>query len=239
MRLIKISNVRAVTFDDYFTLRYSLREQEDIIFPILRALKKERISPDDDEFLKQYFEEDKRYRKRLKETLRESTLDDIVTNALRSSGYESEDIRGIIRKAVDFGLATRKTRWFPNVKKTLTKLRKKRYRLGLISNTHWRIADDAREEFEKFFDVITLSYEHGYAKPYPSIFLTTVERLGVKANQCLHVGDDRIADVQGAQSAGMKAVFIKRKNVRTDADIEIRRIGELEALLRRFRAVRS
>jgi len=231
VRSIGISNVKAVTFDDHFTLRYPLREQEDIIFPILRVLKKEGISSDDDEFLKLYFEEDKLYRKKLNETLRESTLDDIVTNALRSRGYEAKDVRGIVRKAVDFGLATRKTRWFPNVKKTLAMLRKKGYRLGLISNTHWRITDDVRKEFEKFFDVITLSYEHGYAKPYPSIFLTTAERFGVDANQCLHVGDDPTADVQGAKSAGMKAVFIKRKNVRADADVEITRIAELEALL--------
>jgi len=230
VRSIKISNVRAVTFDDHYTLRYPLREQEDIVFPILRALQKEGISSDD-EFLKLYFEEDKLYRKRLKETLRESTLDDVVTNALRSRGYESKDVRGAVRKAVDFGLATRRTRWFPSVKKTLAELRKKGYRLGLISNTHWRITDDVRKEFEKFFDVVTLSYEHGYAKPYPSIFLTTVERLGVNANQCLHVGDDPIADVQGAKSAGMKAVFIKRTNVRSDADVEIGRIAELEAFL--------
>lgn len=231
VRLNRILNLKAITFDDFLTLRYPLKGQEDIVFPILRALKKEGISFDDEEFLKRYSEEDKLYRKRLKETLRESLLDGLINSALKTCGCKSRSVAEAVRKAVDFGLKTRGARWFPNAKKTLTKLRKKGYRLGLISNTHWRISDDLRKEFERFFDVVTLSYEHGYAKPHQSIFIATLERLGASANQCLHVGDDSTADIQGARNAGMKTAFIKRTNMRTDADVEIRRISELEAFL--------
>ncbi len=231
MKLPTTSRVNAVTFDDFLTLRYPLMEKEDIIFPILRVLRREGMSLNDKDFLKRYFEEDKLYRKRLKETLRESSLDDLVNSALSACGCEPRRAAGIVRKAVDFGLATRRARWFPNAKRTLVKLREKGYKLGFISNTHWRISDNLRKEFERFFDVITLSYEHGFAKPHPSIFITTLNRLTASANQCLHVGDDPMADIQGAKSIGMLTVFIKRKEVQTDADIEIRRITELEALL--------
>ncbi len=231
MKLPTTSRVNAVTFDDFLTLRYPLMEKEDIIFPILRVLRREGMSLNDKDFLKRYFEEDKLYRKRLKETLRESSLDDLVNSALSACGCEPRRAAGIVRKAVDFGLATRRARWFPNAKRTLVKLREKGYKLGLISNTHWRISDNLRKEFKRFFDVITLSYEHGFAKPHPSIFITTLNRLTASANQCLHVGDDPMADIQGAKSIGMLTVFIKRKEVQTDADIEIRRITELEALL--------
>lgn len=231
MKLPTTSRVNAVTFDDFLTLRYPLMEKEDIIFPILRVLRREGMSLNDKDFLKRYFEEDKLYRKRLKETLRESSLDDLVNSALSACGCEPRRAAGIVRKAVDFGLATRRARWFPNAKRTLVKLREKGYKLGLISNTHWRISDNLRKEFKRFFDVITLSYEHGFAKPHPSIFITTLNRLTASANQCLHVGDDPMADIQGAKSLGMLTVFIKRKEVQTDADIEIRRITELEALL--------
>ncbi len=231
MKLPTTSRVNAVTFDDFLTLRYPLMEKEDIIFPILRVLRREGMSLNDKDFLKRYFEEDKLYRKRLKETLRESSLDDLVNSALSACGCEPRRAAGIVRKAVDFGLATRRARWFPNAKRTLVKLREKGYKLGLISNTHWRISDNLRKEFKRFFDAITLSYEHGFAKPHPSIFITTLNRLTASANQCLHVGDDPMADIQGAKSLGMLTVFIKRKEVQTDADIEIRRITELEALL--------
>ena len=231
MRLRVVPKVRAITFDDFFTLRYPIKEREDIIYPILKMLKREGVSLDGKEFLKRYFREDALYRKKLKETLRESLLDEIVSSALMACGYEQTSLTGIVKKAVDFGLATRKAKWFPNVKQTLVTLREKGYKLGLISNTHWRISENLKKEFETFFDVVTLSYENGWAKPHPSIFIVTLSKLRLSANQCLHVGDDPIADIKGAKNTGMKTAFIMRKGVRTDANIEIRRVSELAELL--------
>jgi len=226
-----ISKAKAITFDDFFTLRYPIREKEDIINPILKALKRKIANVNEDDFLERYFIENELYQKRLKESLRESLLDDLVMNALLAYGYESKTVGRIVGEAVDYGLATRKARWFPKSKETLLVLRKKGIKLGLISNTHWRFLQNVRNEFEKFFDVITLSYEHGYAKPHPSIFLVTLSRLGTKASECLHVGDDPVADIQGAKSVGMITALISRKKVETEADIVIKRITELTKLL--------
>jgi HAD superfamily hydrolase (TIGR01662 family) len=231
MKLGEISKVKAITFDDFLTLRYPIGEKEDIIFPIFEALKREGVNVDTDEFLQRYFREDKLYRKRLQETLEESLLDDIFSNTLKGCGFESPCVDKIVREAVDYGLATRKARWFPSVKKTLLTFRQRGYKLGLISNTHWRISEDLRKEFEKFFDVITLSYEHGYAKPHPSIFIATLKVLKISANQCLHVGDDPVADIQGAKSVGMKTAFIKRNEAKKDSDIQLNRISDLATLL--------
>jgi len=68
MKLKSILNVKAITFDDFFTLRYPIRENEDVIYAILKALKRERVFVDYEEFLRQYFKENELYRKRLKET---------------------------------------------------------------------------------------------------------------------------------------------------------------------------
>jgi len=232
MALRMILKVEAVTFDDFYTLRYPVEEKEDIVYPVLKALKGQGLDVSDEEFLKQYFRADKLCRKRLKETLRESLLDDMVMSALTACGHEPETVAGIVKEAVDYGLATRRAEWFPDAKRTLLTLRKKGYKLGLISNTHWRISQNLRKEFEKFFDVITLSYEHGYAKPHPSIFVATLKKLGTGANRCLHVGDDPAADVQGAKSVGMKTAFIKRREIKTVADIEIKGLIELTTLLK-------
>jgi putative hydrolase of the HAD superfamily len=88
-----------------------------------------------------------------------------------------------------------------------------------------------REQFGEFFDVITLSYEHGYVKPHPSIFMTTLDKLGVTPNQSLHLGDDPIADLQGARNIGMKIVFVNKKEAKSNADIEVKRIAELTTFL--------
>ena len=201
--------VKAVTFDDYYTLRHTIEREEDIIYPILRALKRE-INVKNGEFLKEYFRADTTYRRRLRETLRESLLDDIILDALNACGHKLKDVSGTVRSAVDEGLATRKASWFPDAKETLLWLRERGFKLALISNTHWRISGNLRREFEEFFNVITLSYERGYAKPHPSIFLATLKNLGTTANCCLHVGDDPVADIQGAKNVGMKTAYIKR-----------------------------
>jgi len=223
--------VVAVTFDDFNTLRYSAGEREDIIHQISRELKRRGLEFDEQEFLGHYFRADKDYRRNLRETLRESLLDEIVFSALVECGCKPENVREAVREAVDGGIESRETRWFPDAKRTLRTLRERGYRLGLISNTHWRMPDGLREEFDDLFDVIILSYEHGYAKPHPSIFLETLNRLGVNPNDCLHIGDDPISDIRGAKEVGMKTAFIRRKKVRTDADIEIKQLHELIKLL--------
>lgn len=223
--------VKAVTFDDFNTLRYSVGEREDIIYPILEALIRQGLNFDNQEFLERYFRADKDYRRRLKETHRESLLDEIVSSILVACSLKLGTIKRAVKEAVDQGLLTREYRWFPYTKRTLKTLREKSYKLGLISNTHWRIPEGLREEFERLFDVVTLSYEHGLAKPHPSIFVATLSELRVDAGDCLHVGDDPIADIRGAKDVGMKTAFIQRGRMKTDAGITIKRLDELEKYL--------
>lgn len=225
---VLLTEFDAVTFDDFNTLRFQAEEQEDIIYPILRAMET-KIEIDEHEFLEAYFRADNNYRKIQKETLRESLLDDIISGVLTT--LEVDYAKEIIRKAVDNGLATRKVRWYPDAVETLRALRKRGYELGLISNTHWRLLKNVRDKFGKYFSVITLSCTHGYAKPHPSIFAATLEKLGVSASRCLHVGDDPIADVQGAKGAGMKTAFFKSKKEEADADIKIEKLSDLLNLL--------
>ena len=223
-----LTEVDAVTFDDFNTLRYQVGEQEDIVYPIFRAMET-KIEINEHEFLEAYFRADKTYRKTLKETLRESLLDDIISGVLATLGLESN--REIVRKSIDQGLATRKVCWYPDAIETLLILRKRGYRLGLISNTHWRLLENVRDEIKQYFHIITLSYEHGYAKPHPSIFLATLKKLGVSASHCLHIGDDPIADVQGAKRVGMRTAFVKRQKEKADADVKIEQLGDLLNLL--------
>jgi putative hydrolase of the HAD superfamily len=47
----------------------------------------------------------------------------------------------------------------------------------------------------------------GVLKPHPGIFQLALERLGVTPEEAVFVGDNPIADIAGAQSVGMQAVF--------------------------------
>lgn len=59
--------------------------------------------------------------------------------------------------------------------------------------------------------------EFGIAKPDARIFLAACEQLGCAPGEVLHVGDDPVLDVTGAQAAGLHAGWIERVPAATAA----------------------
>ena len=57
-----------------------------------------------------------------------------------------------------------------------------------------------------FFDAACLSFDEGIQKPDPAIFERCIEKLGVKADECLYVGDGGSYELEAAQTFGMQAV---------------------------------
>ena len=228
-----MAEIEAITFDHYNTLQYStIDNQEDIIYTISRSLETH-IDLDEERFLEKYVEQDKIYRKNERETFIETLLDDIVIKALVDSGHSDSELTEIVKKSVDAGLSTRKLTWYPDAKETLLHLNELGYKLGLISNTHWRWPPERRREAQPFFEVITLSYEHGRMKPHPSIFYATLSKMGVKPKNSLHVGDNPFTDILGAKGAGMKTAYINRDRLDAEADIVIHQLFELTKYLDR------
>ena len=85
--------------------------------------------------------------------------------------------------------------------------------LGIVSNTGRTPGIILRQILERYdllrhFSVISYSDEVGYRKPDPEIFRRTLAGLGAEARHAAHVGDNPIADVTGAQSAGMRGVHL-------------------------------
>ncbi len=219
-----LDNVDAITFDDFNTLRYDPEEEEDIIYAVLEALRV-RIDVNEDDFLTAYVQADRTYRRELAETLRESLFDNIVFDVAKTLGLKLS--REVINEVIDQVLNSRPLSWYADAAKTLLTLQERGYRLGLITNTHWRLPESLRTEFDRYFSVISISHEHGYAKPHPSIFLSTVERLGVPPDRCVHVGDDPVADIEGAKRVRMKTVFVKRRDDYADADVTVSQLNDL------------
>jgi len=110
-------------------------------------------------------------------------------------------------------------------------------RLGVISNTlqpAWSM-DEALERrgLAQFFATRTYSSEARVAKPHAAIFRAALDAMGVVPDRAMHVGDRLVADVAGAQAAGMKAVLVEVSH-RPEPDSEIvpdARIRELPELL--------
>ena len=89
----------------------------------------------------------------------------------------------------------------------LKKIREKGLLTGLISNSF----SDERDlilgsPLYSLFDVTMISYEAGLYKPDPAVFKAMIEKLGVKPEECLYVGDGGSRELYGARDAGMNAV---------------------------------
>jgi len=61
-----------------------------------------------------------------------------------------------------------------------------------------------------WIDLLVVSAEEGLEKPDAAMFERACARLGVTPREAVHVGDDPVADLAGAQAAGCAALLIGR-----------------------------
>jgi putative hydrolase of the HAD superfamily len=123
----------------------------------------------------------------------------------------------------------------------LEKLRKSR-RLGFISNYPCRqsIVDSMKKVgIVDLFDSIVVSGEMGMVKPHPKIFKRCLDDLALNPGECVYVGDNWLADVQGAKRLGMAAIhttqYVSYENFEPfEGDLQpdraIDHLNELEAI---------
>ena len=111
-------------------------------------------------------------------------------------------------------------RIFDDVLSTLEELATKGVRLGVISNWDERLRVLLRRlKLDGFFETIVVSCEVGFAKPSPVIFERAARTLGLPPESILHIGDSFEMDVQGARSAGLKALrLVRAARPRSDAE---------------------
>jgi putative hydrolase of the HAD superfamily len=84
---------------------------------------------------------------------------------------------------------------------------KDRVLVGSISNGN---ADLQTIGLSHHFKVSVAAHQLGVAKPDAAIFLEACRLLGVAPEDVVYVGDDVLLDVQGAQRAGLRAVWMNR-----------------------------
>lgn len=107
-----------------------------------------------------------------------------------------------------------------------------RYRLFAISNGN---ADLDAIGLARFFEHSLAAREAGVLKPDPRIFVLLLERAGLPPQNVVHVGDDAVADVEGARRAGVTPVWLDRAgegwHAATSPPLTVRTLTELAGLL--------
>ncbi|MHB1000164.1 MAG: HAD family hydrolase [Armatimonadota bacterium] len=92
----------------------------------------------------------------------------------------------------------------PRVIETLEYIKQKGIRNGLISNaSSEEILGFNSCPLQDLLDCVIFSCEAKYMKPDPEIYLIACERLGVKPEQCIFIGDGTSNELIGASEVGM------------------------------------
>lgn len=91
------------------------------------------------------------------------------------------------------------------------------------------------------FDAVVISGEVGYAKPDPKIFHHAARELGVRAHDCVHIGNSWASDIEGALAAGVGAIWVEEDApaAAVSPDPRVLRLADLAAVTEHLRGARS
>ena len=128
-----------------------------------------------------------------------------------------------------------RTEFFPCVEDVLKSLTE-RYKVALLSNT---MSDQPRillseSGFDRYFDLIICSRDLGLRKPNPKIFKYVLEKLEVKPDEVVHVGDSVEADMMGARDSDITGIWIKTPDQPPWSGYAISSICELPEFLEKL-----
>jgi len=98
----------------------------------------------------------------------------------------------------------------PKSKEAIASLYSAGYLLGLVSNGKSPFQERAFEALNvsNLFSTTVVSEAVGHRKPDKDIFQLACNNLGVLTTETVFVGDNPIADIQGAKAVGMYTIYI-------------------------------
>lgn len=120
--------------------------------------------------------------------------------------HAGEDITLVDQAMEVFSRARNEVTPFDDVLPALERLRRM-VMLGSVSNG---VADLEIIGIAHYFQASVAAHRVGCAKPDAAIFHAACDALEVAPQEAIYVGDDPLLDVQGAQNAGLQAVWINR-----------------------------
>ena len=123
---------------------------------------------------------------------------------------------------------------YDDVLPTLGLLKDKELILGLLSNNEADMDKLSRElGLSAYLDFVISSSDVLANKPDPAMFLAGLDRAGVEPQEALHIGDQYISDVKGAEAVGIKPVLLDRDglNKSTKDCVRIEWLGEIMGLV--------
>ncbi len=115
---------------------------------------------------------------------------------------------------------------FPDSIKLLKELKGRGYIVGVITNGPSILQNHKMDTsgLRPYCDIVVVSGDVGVHKPDPALFIYAADKLGLKPEECVYVGDHPVNDIEGSLAAGMKAVrmnwgWFKNQQLRDDVPV--------------------
>jgi HAD superfamily hydrolase (TIGR01549 family) len=212
-KAVAMKTVKAAIFDFIGTLTavedYSFEESERKLYESIRTAG---FNVDCLRFIEAYEKAHQKYRTIRYQELIEVTNAVWVSDALNSLGWETTSKDEKICMAIDmfFEDYIQSLKLRSHTEEVLKKLATN-FPLGLVSN--FTCASVVHVGLQKlgirdYFDAVLVSQDFGWRKPSSKVFQEILRRLNVAGEEAVYVGDSPQEDIKGAQSVGMKTVFI-------------------------------
>lgn len=138
-------------------------------------------------------------------TVGKVTFEEILGQILRANGCYSEEKIKLIAGKRTRSREDAFEHLHEGILPMLSGLKERGVLIGLISNCYSEEAVVIKNSvLYPFFDAVCLSYDEGLAKPNPDIYLRCMQKLNVRAEDCLYIGDGGSDELEAAQRIGMQ-----------------------------------
>lgn len=103
---------------------------------------------------------------------------------------------------------------------TLKELQRQNIKIALVTDltTQIQLRKIHKLKITKYIDYLITSEEAGSEKPHSIMFLLALNKLNLLPKEVIMVGDNLIADIEGANSVGIDSVAITKKKIKSDKE---------------------
>lgn len=179
------------------------------------------VDASEDEFIQAYGENAQKAWMQARSTLRAPHMGRVLMQTLAQFGVKETN-------TVTMDACLKATDWrgvdsvtcFPDVPDVLQRLKDAGYVLGILTNAFqpmWlRDAELERYDLLQYFpdkNKRMSAADIGYLKPHPKVFEAALKNMGTTPAETVYIGDNPVADIAGAQGAGMRAILRVNKDV--------------------------
>lgn len=207
---MKFQDKRYITFDCYGTLI----DWESGIRNALKKLSdkngfKTNLDGISDKYIKTELQVESGQYRRYHEVLQLS-----VKRLLKSEGFDISD-----EDALEFANSIYSWQPFPETHKALTELKKKGYKLVILSNIDDDIIKRSIALIGIDFDGVITAGDVGSYKPAYGHWKEMLKRFSAKRTEVLHVAASYVHDIIPAKEQGFNVIWINRNNEKPTKDI--------------------